>query len=89
MKQVTMVSLVSTAYVGIIGSALWYLLYQYIIHHSSPLIASMILYLQPAATFVWAAFLLGEQLTPGFLIGAALAFIGVFFTMQTSILRKN
>lgn len=89
MNHVTMISLVSTAYVGIIGSALWYLLYQYIIHHSSPLIASMILYMQPAATFVWAAFLLGEQLTPGFLIGAALAFIGVFFTMQTSISRKN
>ena len=72
----------ATVYVGILGTAAWYLLYQYVIKHSTPLIASMILYLQPAATFVWASLLLGERLTIGLLIGVALAFTGVYLTLQ-------
>jgi len=83
-QQFSVSSLWATAYVGILGTAVWYLLYQYIIKHSSPLIASMILYLQPAATFIWAFLLLGEHLTTGFLIGATLAFIGVYLTLQSS-----
>jgi len=69
--------------VGILGTAVWYLLYQYIIKHSSPLTASTILYLQPAATFIWAFLLLGEQVTRGFLIGTALAFLGIYLTLQS------
>ncbi len=42
-QQITLTSWIATAYVGVLGTALWYLLYQYIIKHSSPLIASLIL----------------------------------------------
>jgi drug/metabolite transporter (DMT)-like permease len=82
-QHVAVNSLLGTIYVGILGTAIWYLLYQYVIKHTSPLVASMILYLQPVATFIWASLLLGEQITTGFLIGTALAFIGVYLTLQS------
>jgi drug/metabolite transporter (DMT)-like permease len=80
--HVTTIGIIAALYNGILGTTGYYVLYQYAIKHGSPTIASMLLYLQPAATFVWANLLLGEQLTTGFLIGTALAFTGVYLTMQ-------
>lgn len=77
-------ALFGIAYVGIIGTATYYLLYQHAIKHASPVVASMILYLQPAFAYVWAAVLLGEQLTAGFIMGALLAFLGVWLVMRPS-----
>lgn len=65
------------AYVGIMGTGFYYVLYQYMIKTSTPLMASMLFYLQPIFAFLWAALLLGEKITPEFLIGALLAFLGV------------
>lgn len=81
--HVTESALIALLYCGFLGTTLWYLLYQYAIKHASPLIASMVLYLQPAATFFWAFSLLGEQLTGGLLFGATLTFIGVFLTLKS------
>lgn len=64
-------------YVGILGTGAYYLIYQYVIKNTTPVIASMILYLQPIFAFVWAWMLLGEKITPEFMLGAILAFIGV------------
>jgi drug/metabolite transporter (DMT)-like permease len=88
-NAVTESSLLAVLYVGILGTTLWYILYQYAIKHASPLIASMVLYLQPAATFIWAFFLLGEQLNTGLLIGAFLTFTGVYLTIQSKRKIKN
>lgn len=63
-------------YVGVLGTAISYIFYQYAIKHGSPTIASTILYLQPATTILVAAILLGERITLGFVIGAILAVIG-------------
>jgi len=70
-------ALLAVAYVGVIGTGIYYLIYQFAIKHSTPIIASMTFYLQPISAFLWAAILLGEKLTIGFVLGAILAFIGV------------
>jgi drug/metabolite transporter (DMT)-like permease len=70
-------SLLAVAYVGVIGTGIYYLIYQFAIKHSTPIIASMTFYLQPISAFLWAAILLGEKLTIGFILGAILAFVGV------------
>jgi drug/metabolite transporter (DMT)-like permease len=69
-------------YVGLIGTAVYYLLYQYAIKHGSALIASMVLYLQPVATIAWAIVLLGEITSPGFLVAAALTLLGAYITTR-------
>lgn len=75
-------ALFSTIYVSLLGTFGFYVLYQYAIKYGSPLIASMTLYLQPAATFVWAFLLLDERITCGIIIGAILAFAGAWITNQ-------
>ena len=66
-------------YVGILGTGVYYLIYQYAIKNATPIIASMILYLQPIFTFFWSVVLLKERITVGLIAGAVLAFIGVAF----------
>ncbi len=76
-------SILSLLYVGIIGTGGYYLMYQYSIKHSSPSIASTVLYLQPTFTIIWAMSLLGEKLTFGFIIGTLLAFIGILLVTRS------
>jgi len=64
-------------YVGVLGTGVYYLIYQYAIKVATPVMASMILYLQPISAFAWASLLLDEKITPEFIVGAILAFIGV------------
>lgn len=64
-------------YAGILGTGIYYLIYQHAIKNTTPIIASMILYLQPIFAFLWASVLLGERITPEFIMGAILAFVGV------------
>lgn len=85
-QHVSMPAILSLLYVGVIGTVGYYVLYQYAIKHGTPLIASMAMYLQPVTTFAWAAVLLGERLTGGFIIGAVLALLGVWIT--TNAKRK-
>ena len=73
-------ALLGLLYIGIISTGLYYFLYQYAIKISSPVIASMILYLQPFFTYLWAYVLLKEKLSTGFIIGMLLALIGVALT---------
>lgn len=82
-QHTSITPILSVLYVGLIGTAAYYLLTQYAVKHGSPIIASMILYLQPITSFFWAYFLLGEQLTAGLIIGSILAFTGVFLTLQS------
>lgn len=76
--SVSTTTILATLYVGIFGTLVYYLLYQYAIKHGSPLIASVILYIQPIATIGWASGLLGEQLTLYFVLGAVLTFAGAW-----------
>ena len=74
-------------YTGVLGTGVYYLIYQHAIKNTSPVVASLILYLQPIFAFLWASLLLGEKLTPEFIMGAALAFIGV--AIVTNFGRKE
>lgn len=82
--HLNLISIFSAFFVGIFGGAGYYLLYQYAIKHGSPVIASMTMYLQPTATFLWAFFLLSERLTSGLIAGGILAIGGAWMvTRQT------
>ncbi len=84
LSNVSKEALFGLVYVGVLGTAGFYLLYQFIIKRSTPLIASSSLYLQPIAAFVWAAILLKEGLTFGFIIGAILTFLGVLLIISST-----
>lgn len=71
------VSLISILYVGIFATSASYLLGQYAIKYSSPLISSLGLYIQPLFTFVWSYLLLGEKITGNFALASIIIFIGV------------
>lgn len=64
-------------YVGVIGTGIYYLIYQYAVKSATPVVASMILYLQPIFAALWAYWLLGEKITVGLAVGGILSFVGV------------
>lgn len=76
-SSVSTEAILALAYVGVFGTGIYYLIFQHVIRSTTPVIASMILYLQPVFTFLWAWVLLGEKVTLEFMAGAALTFIGV------------
>ena len=80
--SVSFAAVVSLLYVSIGGTIIYYTLYQYAIKHGSPLIASMTMYLQPVATYIWASVVLQEKISMEFIVGAILAFIGVWLTTR-------
>ena len=67
----------SLAFVAILGTAVYYLINQIVVKKATPVMASMVLYVQPFATFVWAYYFLSEKLTTLFLVGVVLSLLGV------------
>ena len=72
----------SLFYVGLLGTAIYYLLYQYAIKNGTPIIASMTLYLQPVMTIVWASILLGEKISAGFILATIMVLLGAYLTTR-------
>ncbi len=72
-------SFFSLFYVSFFGSFVYYLLTQYAIKFGSPLIASMVLYLQPVFTIFWAFFLLKEKISLSFIFISILSLLGAWF----------
>jgi drug/metabolite transporter (DMT)-like permease len=70
-------SYLSLLFVAIFSTAIYYLLSQMIIKRASPVMAGMVLYIQPATTFIWAYYFLNETLSALFIFGAVLTLIGV------------
>ncbi len=89
LNVVTFKGVVGVLYVGIIGTALFFLFYQKIIRKANPVVASMTFYLQPIFSFVWAFFLLGERLTPTLVVGSILAFLGASLVTKKVDQRNN
>ena len=81
-RGLTLPSLLGIFYIGAVGTALYYLLTQYIIRNATPVIASMVLYVQPFAGLFWAYIFLGERITWLFAIGVALAILGIWLAMN-------
>ena len=78
-------SLLAVLYVGIFGTAIYYLLVQIIIKKSSPVTSNLILYLEPIAAIILANLFLSERLTAFIIIGGLLSFIGVWLTTREEI----
>lgn len=86
-QSISRVTIFATIFTAVCGSFLFYLLFQYAIKHGTPVSASIILYLVPVAAFIWAHFMLGEQLTVYFVIGAVITFVGAYLvTKKTNTL---
>lgn len=68
--------LFSGVYVGVFGTGLFYLAYQYALKLSSELAAALFTYLQPIATILLASIFLGEKITLLFVAGGFLAVVG-------------
>lgn len=77
-QKVTLGAILATLYVAIVATVIYYILYQYAIKHGGPIIASLTLYLQPVATYLWAAVLLKERLTLPLILGAILIFFSAW-----------
>ncbi len=61
---------------GILGSGMFYLVYQWALAAGSEVAANLFTYLQPVATILMAVVLLGESVGWSFVIGGVLAVIG-------------
>lgn len=83
-QNITASGLFSVIFLGIIGTAFYFLIVQLIIKKTTPVIASMVLYLQPLATFIWSYIFLKETLTLIFGIGFLLSITGVYLTNNSS-----
>lgn len=68
--------MLSAVFVGIVGTGLFYIVYQYALKIGSEFVASLFTYLQPIATVLLAAVFLGEKITFVFIIGGVLAILG-------------
>lgn len=68
--------LLSAIGIGVLGSGMFYLVYQYAIAAGSELAANLFTYLQPVITILLAVLLLNESIGLPFLIGGILAIIG-------------
>mgnify|MGYP003586952887 CR=1 FL=1 len=75
-SNISFSSLGATLVVGVIGTALFYWVYQYTVKISTPLLASVILYVMPFFGALWAYIVLGELILPIAIIGGILAIIG-------------
>ncbi|MEI8067659.1 MAG: DMT family transporter [Candidatus Shapirobacteria bacterium] len=81
-SNLSMPVILSVLYVGILGTAGYFLLYQHTIKKASPIITSMVFYLQPIFTFFWSILLLGEKLSIEYIIGAIVAFVGAYLVTK-------
>jgi len=59
-------------------TVVYYLLIHRLIQRVSSVMGTMVLYIQPITAFLWAASLLGEQLTIGLIVGGALTILGAY-----------
>lgn len=92
LKPPTSFSLLSVggaAYMGVFGTFLAYIFYQYGIAHSSPLTASLTSFIQPVVAAVLAGILIGEKLTIQFTIGSMIVLGGLFFATLYDMYHKR
>lgn len=77
-RSVSTEAIASVVYVGVVGTAAYFLLTQYVVQHAESILASMVLYVQPFVTILWAYLLLHETVSPYFIAGIALTLAGVW-----------
>lgn len=80
--------LASAIYLGIFSTAIFYLLYQYVIKHSTAVAATVMVYLQPIIGVALAVVLLDEKITASFVIGGILAIAGAQIASRAEVEEK-
>lgn len=75
-QQIEYKHIFNSIYVGVVGTGIFYLAYQYALKLGSEVAASLFTYLQPIATIILAILFLSEKITPAFIIGGILAVVG-------------
>ncbi len=79
----------AVAFSGILGTALYYFLYQYVVKKASPVLASTTFFLQPLAGIMWAWILIGEKVTETLLLGAIFIFLGMGIVIHEQYLKTK
>ncbi len=69
---------ISVAYLTVIGSALAFTLYMFVLKHLSATISSLYTYINPVVAILLGWALLGERLTPWEVVGMAVTIVGVW-----------
>ncbi len=81
--------IIAGLYLGIFGTFLFYLFYQYAIKYTSALNVSLSSYLPPITTLVLARIFLDEQITYNFIYGSAFVFAGIFLTTTVTAYKRR
>lgn len=76
-------------YMGVGGTFLAYIFYQYGIKNVSTLEVSLTSYIQPITTAILASILIGEKLTTQFIFGSLLVFSGIFLTTTLEVYKRR
>jgi len=77
--QLTGMAWFSLFYLGIFGTAVAFVVYFWMLRHTSMLLMSSITFITPPLALIWGWIVLGEQITPQLIIGMVLVFAGVWF----------
>lgn len=81
-KAITGDSIMTLIYVSVFGTAVFYLLGQYIVKYSSPILSSVVQYVQVPFTVIWAYFLIGEKITANFILAAMMIILGAYLASK-------
>lgn len=81
-EHLTLWGVGSLLFAGIVITIFGYILLQYATKHGGAVFASTTFYITPVLAFAVNYFLLGEELTPAFIIGSTLALIGTGLVMR-------
>jgi len=81
--------LISILYGGLLSGVLAFLLFQWGMLYTSAFEAGIVIYLQPPLTDIFAVPILGEKLSPVFLVGTTLILGGVFLATSYELIKKR
>lgn len=78
----------SVAYLALMGSALAFTLYMFMLQHLSATVASLYTYINPILALLLGAFFLGEKLTSAAMGGALITLFGLWLVNRGERLKK-
>lgn len=75
-------AILAVLYVSLLGTIAFYFLYQFAVKKTSPLIASLMVYLQPVFSVILGMLFFAERLTVTFVFGSFLSLFGVWLVTK-------
>ena len=88
-SQPSLNSLIAVIYLGIMPTAIAYLLRFHIIERAGPVFLSYVAYLIPIFAIFWGVLLLNENVNLNSLIAMMFIFIGIYFGQKNSNKNNN